>query len=93
MQGYGTYYYPDGSVYRGEWKNNQHDGNGVFEFANGTRYEGTWKNHLMQGHGEYTDHLQRKWRGEFRRGLFDSRAQKDLIKEISIEDRKKKIKE
>jgi radial spoke head protein 1 len=42
MQGVGTYIYPDGSVYKGDWKNNQHHGVGVYEFPNGTVYEGEW---------------------------------------------------
>lgn len=40
MHGNGTYYYPDGAVYKGEWKDNQHNGQGVYEFPNGTIYEG-----------------------------------------------------
>ena len=40
MSGSGTYYYCDGSIYKGEWKNNQHNGLGVYEFPNGTIYEG-----------------------------------------------------
>ncbi len=38
MQGDGVYYYPDGSVYKGQWKNNNQHGKGVYEFANGTVY-------------------------------------------------------
>jgi len=38
MSGQGVYYYQDGSVYRGEWSNNQKNGNGTYEFANGTIY-------------------------------------------------------
>ena len=40
MKGKGTNYYPDGSVYKGEWKDNKHHGHGIYEFPNGTIYEG-----------------------------------------------------
>ena len=42
MQGFGTYHYPDGSIYEGEWKDDKHHGKGILSFANGTRYEGEW---------------------------------------------------
>lgn len=61
MNGLGTYYYPDGSVYSGEWLNNKQHGRGRFALANGTHYEGQWQNHLMNGVGIFVDHLGRKW--------------------------------
>lgn len=45
----------------------------------------------MHGEGEFTDHLGRRWKGEYRKGQFDSRSQKNLIKEISLAGRTKEI--
>jgi hypothetical protein len=40
MHGFGTYYFPDGAVYKGNWKANEFSGLGLYEFPNGTIYEG-----------------------------------------------------
>lgn len=42
----------------------------------------------MHGSGFYIDHLGRKWEGEWREGKFESRRQKELLKERAINDRK-----
>jgi pantothenate kinase type III len=47
----------------------------------------------MDGFGEYTDHLGRKWAGEYRDGVFDSRRQRDLVKSIELEERSEHVKE
>ena len=93
MQGFGTYTYPDGSTYCGEWVGDKHHGRGDFTFANGTSYSGEWKEHLMHGKGVYTDHLGRKWEGEFREGVFESREQLRLNQEMAIEARNGRIKQ
>lgn len=38
MSGEGTYYFSDGSFYKGNWRDNQQSGKGTYEFANGTIY-------------------------------------------------------
>ena len=91
MSGSGTYYYADGSVYKGDWKTNQHNGQGTYEFPNGTVYEGEWKNHLMDGTGYFIDSAGRKWGGEFRKGKFESKNQAELVKEKAITVKKNEI--
>ena len=49
----GTYCYPNGSYYAGEYKNNMRSGRGTAHFANGDVYAGQWKNDAMHGHGTY----------------------------------------
>jgi hypothetical protein len=93
MAGFGTYYYPDGSVYSGEWLNNKHHGRGRFNLANGTSYEGIWQQHLMHGSGCFFDHLGRKWDGEFREGVYESRKQMELSKEKVLEERRSQAKQ
>ena len=92
MSGSGTYFYCDGAVYKGQWKNNQHNGLGVYEFPNGTIYEGQWLNHLMHGTGFFIDHTGRKWGGEFRKGKFQSKHQAELVKEKGITLKKIEVK-
>lgn len=91
MRGQGTYYYPDGSVYKGEWKDNVHSGKGVYEFANGTVYEGEWAMNLFHGYGYFIDATGHKWEGEFRKGVFESKRQAQLLKERQLQIKKVEI--
>ena len=48
----GTYQYPDGSEYKGEWSaEGQRDGYGVMKFVDGSQYFGMFKAGLCQGLG------------------------------------------
>ncbi|MCB0288443.1 MAG: hypothetical protein KDE57_17400, partial [Calditrichaeota bacterium] len=49
--GPGTYAYPDGSKYDGNFSNGKFQGDGVFTFANGDVYQGSFKNNYPDGHG------------------------------------------
>ena len=49
----GTYYYPDGAKYEGEFVRNKKEGNGTFYWDDQTRWEGTWVNNKMDGIGTY----------------------------------------
>lgn len=46
-------YYTDGSVYEGEWYNDQRNGKGVLKLANGNRYEGMWEGDQKNGPGKF----------------------------------------
>ena len=50
---FGSYQYPSGETYSGEWKNNLFDGDGVFLYQNGDRYVGQFKKDLPEGKGTY----------------------------------------
>lgn len=49
----GTFIYPDGSKYEGEWKSGIRDGLGKYTYANGDWYDGSWKHNTKDGHGVY----------------------------------------
>ena len=42
QNGLGTFLFPGGSKYIGEWKNGQMDGKGEFTFSSGAKYAGEW---------------------------------------------------
>jgi len=46
----------------------------------------------MHGTGIFSDHLGRKWSGEYRNGVFESRMQIELIKEKATSSRKEQMK-
>lgn len=43
MSGKGTYTYPNGNKYEGEWQDDVKSGYGVLQYVNGEKYEGFWK--------------------------------------------------
>ena len=52
MHGRGTYKWPDGSEYDGEYINNIKEGNGTFKWADGRIFKGTFKNGKPHGFGK-----------------------------------------
>ena len=48
----GSYQYPDGETYSGEWKNNAYY-KGIIVYQNGDRYIGEFKENLRHGVGTY----------------------------------------
>lgn len=50
--GLGTYWWPTGASYKGEWADGSMHGVGTFESPDGTRYQGGWAYDLKQGLGK-----------------------------------------
>jgi len=49
--GYGSYLYPQGDHYRGQFDNGLPHGHGVIEYQSGVRYSGLWSEGKRHGHG------------------------------------------
>ena len=43
MHGFGTFKWPDGKTYEGNYKNDVKDGEGTMTFSNGKSYKEVWK--------------------------------------------------
>jgi len=52
--GQGTEIWPNGYIYKGEFKNSEWSGQGILTFPNGATYEGEWANGFMNGEGTFT---------------------------------------
>jgi LysM repeat protein len=52
--GIGTYLFPKGEKYVGEFKNGTYNGKGTFSWPNGQTYTGGWKNGAQNGFGTFT---------------------------------------
>ena len=52
-EGIGTFTFPDGCVYEGEWSNDEMNGNGTMTFADGKVYQGGFKDNMFEGKGQY----------------------------------------
>ncbi len=46
-------YYADGSLYEGEWYNDQKNGQGLIKLSNSNRYEGMWRDDMKNGDGKF----------------------------------------
>ena len=64
--GQGTYTYPDGRNYVGEWKDAKKHGQGTFTYLDGKMYVGEFKNGKWDGQGTFTFPNGNKGIGEFR---------------------------
>ena len=49
----GTYYFPSGNKYVGEYKDGKRNGKGTFTWTNGDKYVGDWKYDNFNGQGIY----------------------------------------
>lgn len=71
MHGKGTYNWPDGNKYMGEYKKGKKHGWGVYSWASGKEYEGTWKNGVHDGFGFMKVHSKsEKKKGYWKDGEF-----------------------
>ena len=52
-EGFGKLFFPDGSIYKGFFRNNKMEGRGRLLNKNGFVYEGEFKNGLSNGYGKY----------------------------------------
>lgn len=69
-------YYPDGSVYEGEWKRDLQHGHGRYAYPNGDLYEGGWQRGQRHGIGTYQfAEAKVVFRGTWKCGIRDGPAE------------------
>jgi hypothetical protein len=64
----GTYTYPDGKVFTGQWELRERNGLGTLKYADGRVYEGGFKSGLRHGQGVMTWPSGRRYEGDVVRG-------------------------
>ena len=69
--GQGTYIYPNGEKYVGDWKNGKYHGHGTFIYPDGNMYVGEFKDGLKNGHGTFTSLDGDKYEGEWVNGKLE----------------------
>ena len=52
--GQGIETWPNGYIYKGEFKKSEWSGQGILIFPDGSSYEGEWANGFMNGKGKFT---------------------------------------
>ncbi|MCI5222155.1 MAG: hypothetical protein D3924_05665 [Candidatus Electrothrix sp. AR4] len=72
LHGKGTFTWPDGNEYSGDWLQGKRHGKGRFIWKNGTEYIGDWKEDKSTGQGTYTwvDRDEKEYSGEVKDGKF-----------------------
>ena len=65
----GTFTWPDGAVYQGDFVNGQRHGQGKYTFSDGGCYEGSWKDGRYDGYGTCVWEDGRKYQGEWKQGM------------------------
>ena len=68
--GKGTYLYPSGAKYVGDFKDGKIHGEGLLIFSNGNRYVGQWENQFRQGKGKMTFANGDVYKGNFNESKF-----------------------
>jgi hypothetical protein len=68
MMVYGTYTWPNGAIYVGEFENNEMHGQGTLKWSSGEKYEGAFANGAMHGQGIYTGKKGVVYNADFREG-------------------------
>lgn len=76
MHGFGSYRSPDGSEYRGEFKNGLMQGQGERFWLCGRTYRGGWQKDMMWGEGELVMPSGEVYRGQFRANVFHGRGER-----------------
>ncbi len=67
--GEGTYRYPDGSEYSGQFRDAKMHGQGTYVYAGrGEKYTGEWRNGVINGQGTYYYRSGNRYNGEWRNG-------------------------
>lgn len=66
--GKGTFVWPSGSRYEGQWKNGKRNGHGIFTSAQGETYEGEFKDDKFHGTGTYRFKNGDLYSGQWRNG-------------------------
>jgi len=65
---YGTYTFPSGDKYVGEWKDDKRNGQGTYTYADGNKYVGQFKDDKRNGQGTFTFANGNKYVGQFKDG-------------------------
>jgi hypothetical protein len=74
-EGKGTLYYPNGTLYEGEFAKNEPNGQGVMKYANGTVYEGSFRAGERHGKGRQSFSGGSEYEGDFINGQYQGRGQ------------------
>ena len=66
--GKGTFIYPSGAKYIGDFRNGRMHGQGICVYSDKSKYQGAWENGYPQGPGKKTLATGEEWVGQWKKG-------------------------
>ena len=87
FNGQGTYSYPSGGRYEGDFESGKPHGKGTYTYNSGGKYVGEWKDDLREGRGTYTYPD-----GKIEEGIYKSHQLVEVLKTTEDKNIKKSIK-
>ncbi len=72
--GYGTYVFPNGNKYMGDFRAGKPNGKGILYCVNGNKYMGDWEDNYQQGEGKFTYAEGHEYLGQFQRNQFHGKG-------------------
>lgn len=83
--GKGTFLYPNGTIYIGEFRNSKANGEGICYYTNQSRYTGEWREHNFHGKGTFYKPNGEVIMGRWAHGkLIDKFEQKGASRSLSL---------
>jgi hypothetical protein len=76
MNGYGIFFWKDGRIYKGYYKDDKKHSFGMYYKSEGKKYEGNWENGSQKNLGKYT-----KVEGNFKLGIWNENNLVDYYRE------------
>ena len=74
QNGQGTFLYPNGNKYKGEFRQGKRQGKGLLTFGNGNAYNGDWLNDQRDGYGTFTFANGNVYQGAVRQNRFSGKG-------------------
>lgn len=71
-----------GSVYEGEFSNNNIHGFGVYHWSDGRKYEGQWERNRMHGQGRFQWADGRAYEGQYKHDQKDGKVRTSLCRSL-----------
>lgn len=84
MHGKGTYIFPNGNRYEGEWMDDMKSGYGILFYVNGEKYEGFWELDKAHGKGTLTYINGTKYVGDFKNASKHGKVMPHSRKELTF---------
>lgn len=89
--GLGTYIYPNGDKYVGQYRYGMKEGQGTYTYLSGEKHVGQWKDDKHDGQGTYTWLSGEKYVGQFKHGKKEGQGTHTFLNGVFVGDFKDNV--